>query len=376
MQHRTLKLSLGVIALGVLFLAIQFIKIPSAQYATTTYPYATSTPPAYSTSTPTIYLAGSSINMAGQVLAVNVASSSITFQANWFYGIAGVGSTDGYAAAMPVASKFCTGKIVTVSIASTTKIVSFAGRPMTLSQVQVGSYFNADISYLGFINIAQTIRFSSTIPATPITPPELNITNPGDLSYNGQVPAGSGFVSILGKVTQTTSSSVSAEVQWFFGGVANSSATAVLPMAAHVCPGTIIAVKIDENTKVYNLQGQRIAISSVPAGAFFNATISYIDGVYQGKVLRLTTTPVPTVSTTTQAAVDPFVSSTTAAYHATNTVKTVTTTSYATTTVYYGATPTSSGTPVVQTVPVTVTSTTTKPTSATCRFFSAFGLCR
>lgn len=231
------------------------------------------------------------VNFAGKVIAVNAAANTVTAEVQWLFGVAGASNAStSQTAILPVAYRFCSGKTITVTIPAGVEIISFRGSPMTLSQVQVGAFFNATANYQNGVATAKVIRFTSGVPNPPQPPPGFNVP-PISTKNPSSVPPGSGTVNFAGKVAGVNASanSFSAEVRWFYGAAANTSQTQGFAIATHMCPSQSITVNVDAATKLVNARGTPISLAQVPVGAYFNATITWQNGVYTANVLRLTT---------------------------------------------------------------------------------------
>ncbi len=240
------------------------------------------------------YQSASTVNFAGIVDAVDPATNTVTVTVNWFYGVVGVANTTtGQKAVLPIAQRFCAGKTLTVQIASTTKIYSFLGKVITLSQVPAGAFFNASVIWKNGKATGKIINMSTVALAPPEPPTSFGI--PQNLKLPTNAPQGSGIANVAGTITAVdpNSNTISAQVGWFYGVAANASNTNGVALAGHFCPGTSIPVMIDPSTSMLNFKGQTITLSQVPVGAFFNASIGWQGGVYTAKVLRMTTTPRP-----------------------------------------------------------------------------------
>src|SRR3989344_4331540 len=247
------------------------------------------------------------INFAGKVTAVDVAANTVTAEVQWLYGMAGVTNTStGQSAALPIAYRFCSGKIVTMHIPAWMTITTFRRVPMTLSQVQVGAYFNANATYQNGVIVGTSMRFTLGVP-TPPTPPVGSGLPGASVRAPSTVPQGTGSVNFAGTVdsVNVAENSFAALVRWFYGATYNTSQTEGLAIATHMCPSQTITVNIDSSTSIVNFRGLPITLSQVPAGAHFNATVHWSNGIFTAVVLRLSqvvpqppTTPTPTPTLT------------------------------------------------------------------------------
>lgn len=239
------------------------------------------------------YESASRVNFAGQVTAVNVSGNSITAQVQWLYGVTGAtNTTTGQTATLPIAYRFCTGQTVTAIIPAGVKIISFNGTALSLSQVVVGSYFNATASYKNGVATVKTIRFTQGVPNQPKPPASFTATGKTLSSTpSTTAPAGTGLANFAGKVTAVNPSanSFSTQVQWFYGATTNTSQTQGLAIAAHMCPSTSITIVVSSGTKLINYNGKTITLAQVPIGAYFNGTVSWSNSVFTASTIRLST---------------------------------------------------------------------------------------
>src|SRR3989344_590871 len=235
------------------------------------------------------YLPGqssASVNFAGTVTAIDPSANSLSAEVRWFFGFA-AGSTASYSQlTIPVGGFFCPGKIISVVVPSNVSIISFAGQPITLSQVPVGAYFRATATWQNGVVTATVLRFSLTAHAPPTLPPG-TILPPIKTSYN-TAPLGSGSVRISGSVTTVNapSNTFSAEIKWFYGGAMNQSQTILLPIAGRLCPGTVVPVQVMSGTNLVNASGYPITLDQVSAGNTFIGTITWQNGVYTANVIK------------------------------------------------------------------------------------------
>lgn len=349
-------------------------------------------------SVPFISSASTSIvNLSGDVTSVNTSASTITITPKWLFGVS-MGETASYSTATtasvsfaaPVAYKFCSGKSVVMSIASTTKLTSIAGQTMTLSQVKAGDHFNATASYIYGTPIANSMRFTSaTLPTLPSMPsdwslPSTNYSPTGTLMSNT-----SGLVAVAGKVVSVNSSSFQAQISWIGGAITGTASSTQLALgtASHVCPTETVTVSVNSNTKIVNFMGMPISLSNISPGALFFANLSWnkSTAVAQSVRLSLVEPTIPAAITSgavTVTATPTTVTATSSSKTVTTTRPTVTTTNTTSTTSRSVATTTPTGNTVSATTnttqtPATTTRATTVTTTNTCNWFSAlFGTCK
>ena len=245
------------------------------------------------TTTPHNVTGGTIITFVGKVTDTNINSNTISGTVFWLYGIAGYtnGTWSLYA---PIATSFCTGQNVTVQLTPQTKIINNKGQVITLSEVNIGDIVNATASWSNGKMNGTVLRVRPAGEALSNTPVGFNISQTSTIGTNNYpIPSasGNGTANLAGKVNSTnpTENSFSAEIRWFYGVIVNTSQQFVIPIGAHFCPGTNIPVKINSATKLINFAGQTITLDQVPAGALFNATISWKNGQYIANVLRMTT---------------------------------------------------------------------------------------
>jgi len=235
------------------------------------------------------YLPGqssASVNFAGTVTAIDPSANSLSAEVRWFFGFV-AGSTASYSQlTIPVGGFFCPGKIISVVIPSNVSIISFAGQPITLSQVPVGAYFIATANWQNGVVTATVLRLSLFAHAPPTLPPG-TILPPIKTSYN-TAPLGSGSVRISGSVTTVNapSNTFSAEIKWFYGGAMNQSQTVLLPIAGRLCPGTVVPVQVMSGTNLVNASGYPITLDQISAGNTFIGTITWQNGVYTANVIK------------------------------------------------------------------------------------------
>jgi hypothetical protein len=316
---------------------------------------------------------GAVVNFSGKITSIDASTNTVVVNVQWLYGVAGASnSTTGQSAILPVAYHFCSGTSIPVVIPSGVKIYS-GNTQISLSQVPVGAYFNATVSYQNGVALAQVVRIINYVPVPPVTP--VGFVPPVITS----LPTGTGVVNFAGRVSTVNPSanSISAQVQWFYGASSDTSGTVGLAAAAHLCPTSLVTINVTSATRLLSFNGRTITLSQVPAGSYFNASVAWQNGVFTATTLRFTmaaqpipaatTEPVPTTTVTTSGSVPvPPPAATPNCGFWSRLFGTCITTTTTTAPVTVGTTTTT----------VAVTSTTSVPVSGCGFWASLFGVCQ
>jgi len=233
------------------------------------------------------------VNFAGKVTAVNVSANSISVEVRWLYGVAA-----NQQSVLPVAGSVCPGKIMTVLVPSTARLIDFSGRPITLAQVQTGAYFNATTNWQNGVMTAQVVRFQRTPSLPPTLPPGLGLGAtfaPPAVATSPPPPSTTSatVINIAGKVTAVNpaTSSLSVEIRWFYGGYAAQNI--LFPIAGQLCPGKIVTIIVPSTVKLIDVSGRPITLSQVKVGVYMNATVLWQNGLLTAQVIRFQNNPPP-----------------------------------------------------------------------------------